>query len=236
MPAGLDFARALEALRRQLRGDSAARAGIARRRIGAIVELNRQIDSLASAVTLTEIYGGGALVAANILAEVGDPARFATKPSSPWPMAPPIEASSGRIVRHRLNRGGERSALLASWCASALRKPKNPRAGAGEPTAGVASGLLALHRLSAHLPVSALADGRAGRFDRAFRQRVPSQAGAWGPKPIGASASSAGVTTVTVTDTTPKSAARPTPGSTASVRKARLVLISFWCADLTLPG
>ena len=118
MPAALGSARALETIRRQLRNDPAARAGIARRRINAIAETNRQINDLAAEIAaavaasgsaLTEIYSAGALVAANILAEVGDPARFATK--AKFAMAngtAPIEASSGRIVRHRLNRGGNR--------------------------------------------------------------------------------------------------------------------------------
>ena len=49
---------------------------------------------------MTEIYGVGALVAADILAEVGDPKRFPTK--AKFAMAngtAPIEASSGRIIR-----------------------------------------------------------------------------------------------------------------------------------------
>ena len=83
-----------------------------------IRELNRQIGELtaeiaelvaACATTLTEIRGVGTLVAADILAEVGDPARFATK--ARFAMAngtAPLEASSGRTVRHRLNRGGNR--------------------------------------------------------------------------------------------------------------------------------
>ena len=63
----------------------------------------------ASGTTLTEICGVGALGAADILTEVGDPARFATK--ARFAMAngtAPLQASSGRTVRHRLNRGGNR--------------------------------------------------------------------------------------------------------------------------------
>ena len=86
--------------------------------IGHIRELNRQIDDLAtqiaamvraSGTTLTNIYGVGALVAAEILAGVGDPTRYTTK--AKFAMAngtAPLEASSRRVVRHRLNRGGNR--------------------------------------------------------------------------------------------------------------------------------
>ena len=63
----------------------------------------------ASGTTLTNIYGIGALVAAEILAGVGDPTRYTTK--AKFAMAngtAPLEASSRRVVRHRLNRGGNR--------------------------------------------------------------------------------------------------------------------------------
>ena len=104
-----------------LRGDNNTRAGVAKRRIRHIRhirELNRQIDDLAtqitamvraSGTTLTNIYGVGALVAAEILAGVGDPTRYTTK--AKFAMAngtAPLEASSGRVVRHRLNHGGNR--------------------------------------------------------------------------------------------------------------------------------
>ena len=110
--------RGLDAAARLLRGDPGAPAEVARSRITHIRRLNRQIDTLstriAGAVThtgtsLTGIYGIGALVAADILTEVGDPARFETK--ARFAMAngtAPIEASSGRTTRHRLNRGGNR--------------------------------------------------------------------------------------------------------------------------------
>jgi transposase len=60
-----------------------------------------------SETRLLDIHGVGVLVAATILSEVGNPRRYATKDK--FAMAngtAPIEASSGRVVRHRLNRGG----------------------------------------------------------------------------------------------------------------------------------
>ena len=59
--------------------------------------------------SLTDIYGIGALVVADIITEAGDPGRYETK--ARFAMAngtAPLEASSGRVVRHRLNRGGNR--------------------------------------------------------------------------------------------------------------------------------
>ena len=103
---------------RLLRGDATSRARIARSRIKALRALQRTIDSLAAEIrgavdatgtTLCRIDGIGHLVAADILTETGHPARFATKAA--FAMAngtAPIEASSGRVRRHRLNRGGNR--------------------------------------------------------------------------------------------------------------------------------
>ncbi|NQV07043.1 IS110 family transposase [bacterium] len=103
---------------RLLTGDTSARALIAKNRIRRVRDLNRQIDELAAVIrstvteshtTLTDIDGVGELVAAEILAHVGAPHRFATK--AKFAMAngtAPLEASSGRVRRHRLNRGGNR--------------------------------------------------------------------------------------------------------------------------------
>ncbi len=64
-----------------------------------------------SGTTLTGIYGIGPLVAARILAEVHDVRRFPSRHHFTTANgSPPIAASSGRTVRHRLNRGGYRLA------------------------------------------------------------------------------------------------------------------------------
>lgn len=63
----------------------------------------------ATGTQLLDIDGIGPIVAADILTEVGDPTRFATK--AKFAMAngtAPLEASSGRRRHHRLNRGGNR--------------------------------------------------------------------------------------------------------------------------------
>jgi transposase len=65
-------------------------------RIGAEVE--------ASGTTLTEIFGIGPILAAKIIATVGNAARFPTKAHfASYSGTAPVEASSGEVVRHRLS-------------------------------------------------------------------------------------------------------------------------------------
>ena len=110
--------KALDAALRLLWRDMSPHARVAKGRIRALRELDRRIRELTtqieglvdrSGTSLRDIYGVGTLVAAIILAEVGNPRRYATK--AKFAMAngtAPLEASSGRVVRHRLNRGGNR--------------------------------------------------------------------------------------------------------------------------------
>lgn len=63
----------------------------------------------ASHTTLRTVHGVGPIVAALILAHVGDPARFATPARfASYNGTAPIEASSGPRTRHRLNPRGNR--------------------------------------------------------------------------------------------------------------------------------
>ena len=76
-----------------------------------IKEIDSQITTMVTDLvpTLTDIYGIGTLGAAEILAQVGDGAKYRTK--ARFAMAngtAPLQASSGRVVRYRLNRGGNR--------------------------------------------------------------------------------------------------------------------------------
>jgi transposase len=58
---------------------------------------------------LTQIPGVGPVVAARILAEVGDVSRFADRNRfASWTGTAPLDASSGEQVRHRLSRAGNR--------------------------------------------------------------------------------------------------------------------------------
>ena len=60
-----------------------------------------------SGTSLTSIYGISVLVAARILAEVVDVRRYPSRHAfAAANGTAPLPASSGRTVRHRLNRGG----------------------------------------------------------------------------------------------------------------------------------
>ena len=64
---------------------------------------------LARGSTLMDIYGVGPPVAARILADVGDVARFADRNRfASWTGTAPLDASSGEQNRHRLSRAGNR--------------------------------------------------------------------------------------------------------------------------------
>jgi transposase len=60
---------------------------------------------------LMDLTGVGPVVAARILADVGDVARFADRNRfASWTGTAPLDASSGEQIRHRLSRAGNRKA------------------------------------------------------------------------------------------------------------------------------
>jgi transposase len=64
---------------------------------------------LARGSTLMNLHGVGPVVAARILADVGDVARFADRNRfASWTGTAPLDASSGEQNRHRLSRAGNR--------------------------------------------------------------------------------------------------------------------------------
>ena len=76
-----------------------------------IADLNTRIEAEveASGTTLTEIFGVGPILAATILGMVGDVGRFPSKAHfASYAGTAPVEASSGKVVRHRLSLGGNR--------------------------------------------------------------------------------------------------------------------------------
>src|SRR5215217_6833184 len=101
-----------------LSGDDGVRAAVTRSRLDRMLTLTEQladlriqIDALvkASGSTLHEIYGVGPIVAATIIGHVSDVRRYPTRHHFATANGTaPIPASSGRTVRHRLNRGGNR--------------------------------------------------------------------------------------------------------------------------------
>lgn len=75
-------------------------------------QLTRQIDTIAAAAVpaLRQVYGVGPDCAATLLTAAGDnPCRLRSDAAfAKLCGVSPIEASSGKIMRHRLNRGGNR--------------------------------------------------------------------------------------------------------------------------------
>ena len=75
--------------------------------------------------------GVGPVVAARVLADTGDVARFTDRNRcASWTGTAPIEASSGEIVRHRLSRAGNRrmNHMIHMAAASQLRHDTEGRA------------------------------------------------------------------------------------------------------------
>ena len=84
----------------------------------AIVELDRELQQRAAqlAPALLELPGCGAITAAKLLAEIGPIGRFSTDAQlARHSGVAPLEASSGRIQRHRLDRGGNRQLNCALY-------------------------------------------------------------------------------------------------------------------------
>ena len=109
----------LDRLARQLaRMDQSAQVRICRELVRRIRELAKRVSELdrelAALVreqntSLLEIPGCGVITAARILAEVGDVGRFSTEAKlASYAGVAPLDASSGRQKRHRLNRTGNR--------------------------------------------------------------------------------------------------------------------------------
>ena len=72
-----------------------------------IADLNGRIEAEveASGTTLTEIFGVGPILAARIIGALGDVGRFPSKGHfASYSGTAPLEASSGKVVRHRLSR------------------------------------------------------------------------------------------------------------------------------------
>jgi transposase len=108
------IARALQILQT----GASVRAQLSARRLERIQDIDEEIAGLTgqirnrvndSGTTLTDIYGIGPLVAARFLAEVVDIGRYPNRNAfASANGTAPLAASSGRTVRHRLNRGGNR--------------------------------------------------------------------------------------------------------------------------------
>jgi transposase len=105
------------------------------RRVLALDEEKAGLDELlqglvmATAPELVQLHGVGVDTAAILLTAAGDnPQRLRCEAA--WAHlcgAAPLEASSGKVTRHRLNRGGDRQANYALWRIVITRMGSDPR-------------------------------------------------------------------------------------------------------------
>ena len=94
--------------RRRLAAEQLAELVAVEKKIKALTkELKAMV--LARGSRLMDLPGVGPVVAARILADVGDVARFADRNRfASWTGTAPLDASSGEQIRHRLSRAGNR--------------------------------------------------------------------------------------------------------------------------------
>ncbi len=96
-----------------------------------IAELDAQLDRLVGQVApeLVSLAGIGTDHAATLLTVAGDnPQRLRSEASfASLCGVSPVEASSGKVVRHRLNRGGNREANRALYMICLARMRRDPR-------------------------------------------------------------------------------------------------------------
>lgn len=118
---------ALSATRRVLRGLAERWKQLDRE----IKQLDAELGSLVKATVpkLLELRGAGTEVASALLVAAGDnPTRLGSERSfAALCGVSPVDASSGRQHRHRLNRGGNRDANRALWVIAFVRARCDPR-------------------------------------------------------------------------------------------------------------
>lgn len=90
-----------------------------------------QLDELTcqAAPAVRDMHGVGAITAAQLLTAVGDnPERIHSEAAlAKLCGVAPLQASSGKTRRHRLNRGGNRTANHALWRIGMVRRNSEPR-------------------------------------------------------------------------------------------------------------
>lgn len=130
--------RALAKVEELLAGDHSVRAGLDRQRLARLREIDAelkqvviQLEALVEATgsTLTNIVGISTVIAARLLGEIGDIHRFPTSSAfAAGNGTAPLDASSGRNERHRLNRGGNRRVNRALYTIALTQTRHEPRA------------------------------------------------------------------------------------------------------------
>jgi transposase len=126
----------LTTVTKMLRGDHCVRADLVREGVAEVRRLNRCVkrveDQIAelleeSGTTLHAGVGIGAMLAARILGEVGDPARLRSAAGfARMSGVAPIPASSGSVVRHRHDRRGNRTLNRAIHMVAVVRCRLDP--------------------------------------------------------------------------------------------------------------
>lgn len=135
----LDRASHLDRVARWLvRREQEVQVRIARELVGrcrqltrAIDELNQELEQRAAtlAPALLELPGCGAITAAKLLAEIGPVSRFKTDAQlARHSGVAPLEASSGKSQRHRLDRGGNRQLNAALYRIAITQSRYHPAA------------------------------------------------------------------------------------------------------------
>ena len=116
-------------------GAKAAMASVARRHQELAAEIDRlnaapgELLTHAAPQQLLAKQGVATQVAATLLATTGDNPSRVRKEASFAALcgASPVDASSGKQLRHRLNRGGDRQANSALWTIAMTRLAHDPR-------------------------------------------------------------------------------------------------------------
>lgn len=101
-----------------LDGDDRVRAELTRRRLTRVLQIAAEAQAVRKQISamvaghvdhVAALYGAGPIIAARFLAEVVDIDRYPSRDAfASANGTAPLAASSGRTVRHRLNRGGNR--------------------------------------------------------------------------------------------------------------------------------
>ena len=172
-------------------------AGKTRRRLAAeqlaeLVAIEKKIKTLtkelkamvlARGSTLMDLPGVGPVVAARILADVGDVARFADRNRfASWTGTAPLDASSGEQIRHRLSRAGNRKMnhMLHIAAATQVRLDTDGRAYYRRKLAAGKTRMEAMRclkrRISDAVYRQLLADARAAEAATGPRGRGPGRA------------------------------------------------------------
>jgi len=97
----------------------------------AIDGLNQELEQRAAALApaLLELPGCGSITAAKLLAEIGPISRFKSDAQlARHSGVAPLEASSGRVQRHRLDRGGNRQLNAALYRIAITQSRHHPAA------------------------------------------------------------------------------------------------------------